>query len=150
VAILTNEASLGARWSPILALWAYEWWLDVPLAERKAAGAIDALVERMAGLEVRIAEEITKRGQRVSQLARPIASYEGTYESPLWGTVIIKARGDQLAVTHGNLSCVTTAFTNPETARLELVPSQGAVLAFLPETGAVERIAIGEMTFERR
>lgn len=150
VAVLTNEASLGARWSPILALWAYEWWLDVPLAERKAAGAIDALVERMAALQVRIADDLAERSKRVSQLARPITTYEGTYESPLWGTVIVKARDNQLAVTHGNLSCVTTAFTNPETARLELVPSQGAVIAFLPVTGAVERITISEMTFERR
>jgi hypothetical protein len=57
-------------------------------------------------------------------------AYVGRYDNPMVGTITIERRGDQLWATIGALSSVLEPFTQPETARVELVPMNGDVLKF--------------------
>lgn len=149
VAVMVNEDSAGGILMDALAVWAYEWWLDVAADERRAAAQLDELVAQLPVHAQRFAAHQAELAARTWQLARPRADYAGTYVSDLWGTVVITLRGEELEARAGNLVCVATPYTSPETMRVELIPHRGQVVVFEPATGPVERIVIDGDAYTR-
>src|SRR5437870_3889933 len=60
----------------------------------------------------------------------PNEAYTGRYHNPLFGMLVIAKEGDHLVASLANLHAVLEAFTEPETARVEMVPGSGEVLRF--------------------
>ncbi len=54
----------------------------------------------------------------------------GRYESAVYGTITVEQRGDKLVASIGRLSGELQPFTEPESARVELIPGTGDVLRF--------------------
>ena len=71
-----------------------------------------------------------KRAARPWMLQHPNGAYTGTYENPQFGTMTIREEGGHLVATTGGVRSVLEAFTEPETARVELVPENGEVVRF--------------------
>lgn len=71
-----------------------------------------------------------KRAARPWMLKHPNGAYTGTYENPQFGTLVIREEGGHLVAATGGVQSVLEAFTEPETARVELVPENGEVLRF--------------------
>jgi len=149
VAVLVNEGSVGDRFADVAAVWAYDWWLGVNQEEARADSLTTQLVTQKHAFAARMAAELEARAKRKWMLSRPLAAYGGTYRNPLHGTLVVTSREDALEVRIGNLHGMATAFERPETARVELEPGSGRVIAFRPETGTVDRVVIGDVTYER-
>jgi CubicO group peptidase (beta-lactamase class C family) len=149
VAVLGNEATVGARFVDVAAVWMYDWWLGSSEEERAAPGLLDELLAQRVELDARFAAQAEAFAKRKWMLSRPREAYAGTYASDLWGTVEITAENGELVVRAGRLQCVATAFEKPETMRVELVPGTGQVAAFAPEDGAVETLSIGGDVYAR-
>lgn len=150
VGVLTNEGTVGSRFADIVGMWVYDWWFDVPEDERAAPGAVDQLAAMRAQLDAKLAADFESRARREWMLSRPLDAYTGTFVNDLWGTVEVSEQDGRLAVRTGNLRCVTTAYEKPETARIELVPGNGMVIAFEPQEGEVEQVRIDGDVYVRR
>ena len=119
------------------------------LSDSLVTGIVDRHVKGMPGFKREIKEIHEKRAKRKWMLSRPLKAYNGTYRNELQGTVVVTSTDGTLEVQAGNLHCVTTAYERPETARVELIPGDGQVIAFRPEKGDVKRISIGRKVYER-
>ena len=85
-----------------------------------------------------------------TMLAHPNASYAGVYESPLYGRLTIEQRSGTLVAKMAQLAAPVEAFTEPETARVELVPGSGEVLRFTFGPGeAAESVQWADEVFRR-
>ncbi|HVG25234.1 MAG TPA: serine hydrolase [Thermoanaerobaculia bacterium] len=81
-------------------------------------------------------DDAAKRASRTWTLTHPRDAYAGRYESPTYGTLTIEQRGEKLVATIGRLSAELEPFTNPDSARVELIPGTGEVLQFRFAPGA--------------
>jgi CubicO group peptidase (beta-lactamase class C family) len=149
VAVLVNESFVGRSVPGMASVWSYDWWLNVPEAERAAPHQLTEAVEARAKMVAGVAADRAKRAGRTWTLAHPKSFYAGRYTNELFGTVELIATGDDLHVRHGNLHCVAEPFTEPETIRYEFLPGRGQVLAFKVGEQAVERIEMGGAQYER-
>ena len=95
--------------------------------------------------------DVEKRSKRPWQLKHANDAYAGRYENPALGTLVIRQEGDRLYASHFNLRSVLEAFTEPETARVEMVPGSGEVLRFKFPEGAdkPESVRWGDDVFTR-
>lgn len=95
-----------------------------------------------------MAQELSKRQQRVAkhrkelaerswQLTKDFKAYSGRYINEAYGTIEVDGSNNQLAIKMGNMHCVATPYTKENTARVEMVPGSGDVLAFKLENGEV-------------
>lgn len=92
-----------------------------------------------------------KRAGRTWTLTRPRNVYAGRYDSPTFGTLTIEQRGETLVASIGRLSATLEPFTDPDSARVELIPGSGDVLQFrLSADGAPEAVKWGDEVFVRR
>lgn len=133
VAIATNTGGTGAPVRDLIAAFAYDVLLGKPNVEQ----AYDAHLAKMRGdanaqLE-RVRADIEKRRQRKPSLTRARSAYAGTYSNDAYGSLQIRMDGDALRASIGQLAAPLEPFTEPETARVELVPGQGEVLKFVFE-----------------
>lgn len=149
VAVVVNEGSIGFSLTDVAAAWAYEWWLGVPAAERTADADLAALVARVPEFEDRLAADRANRADREWLLSRPLSAYAGRFENETWGSIVITEEANRLHVAAGKLYCIAEPYTKPETARVELVPLSGHVILFEPEEGAVERVQLDGVVYER-
>jgi len=78
----------------------------------------------------RIAADIEKRGKRAPTLTRESFSYAGAYVNPQFGTLSITADGRKFRAKIGQLTSVLEPFTDPDSARVELIPGSGQVMHF--------------------
>lgn len=156
VVVLANESGSGGRLATLFATTIYDWWAAAPgerdavMAEARAEA--DALYDGYRAALARYADALEARAERTWQLALEPASYAGTFEHPDYGTMAVEARPSEaapLAVRFGRLHAVATPFTEPETARVELVPGRGQVVRFVVEAGAVRAIVWDGLTFRR-
>ena len=128
--ILTNEATVGAAASDILAAYIYDRVVDVAGAEEQLSKMIVELESRHAKNLESVQKSYADRAKRTSQLTLPLDSYVGKYRHELLGDIDINIENNALAVSFGNLHVVSTPFTQKETIRVELIPGQGKVVSF--------------------
>jgi len=83
-----------------------------------------------------MAAELEKRAQRPWMLKHANEAYTGRYENPSIGTLTIASEGGHLVASLANLHAVLEAFTEAESARVEMVPGSGEVLRFKFSEGA--------------
>ncbi|HEX7153770.1 MAG TPA: DUF3471 domain-containing protein [Thermoanaerobaculia bacterium] len=83
-------------------------------------------------------------------LTKAAPSYAGTFENELYGTLTLRAEGDKLRAAMGRLSAELEPYTEPETARVELIPGTGEVLRFeLDENGRAVAVKYHDEVFRR-
>ena len=128
--ILTNEATVGAAASDILAAYIYDRVLDVSGAEEQFSKMIVELESRYKQNVESTQKSFADRAKRTSQLTLPLDSYVGKYHHELLGDIDVNIQNNTLAVSFGNLYAVSTPYTQKETIRVELIPGQGKVVSF--------------------
>jgi CubicO group peptidase (beta-lactamase class C family) len=146
VAITTNTSSPGAQLRDLVAAYAY----DVLLGKSDVDAAY---VTHLAKLRTdtdtsiaRIREDVEKRRQRPPSLARSATAYAGRYANDLYGTIEIRDGRASL----GQLAAQLEPYTEPESARVELIPGSGEVLRFKFANGdRAESLVYREEVFRR-
>jgi CubicO group peptidase (beta-lactamase class C family) len=92
-----------------------------------------------------------KRAARSWQLSHPFEAYAGTYENPMYGTLTLELRGKTLHASMGRLSSELAPFTEPESARVELIPGTGEILRFtFSPSGTAESLKFDDQVFVRK
>lgn len=153
VVVLANESGIGGRLASLLAAFAYDWWNAAPsdrdAVVARAREARDAIKTQMtAGLD-RYAQSLAERAERTWQLSLAPSAYSGTYVHPGYGTMVVEVIDGELAARLGRLHAVATPFTQPETARVELIPGRGQVLTFQLGDDRADAVVWDGETFER-
>jgi CubicO group peptidase (beta-lactamase class C family) len=138
VAVVTNSGGYSGRVLNLIAAYVYDRLLEKPNAEATNAEALAKMKATAQTQRERFLAEVAKRAQRPWMLKHPNAAYAGRYESPLYGTMIIEEHGEKLVASLADLRSEVEAFTDPESARVELIPGSGSVLRFTFNGDAVE------------
>jgi CubicO group peptidase (beta-lactamase class C family) len=146
VAVVANSGGLSGMVANFIAAQIYDRLLNKP---DTFARDLEALKQNLDKQRVAYLADIDKRSKRPWMLKHPNQAYAGTYESPMYGTLKIETRGDHLVASLAHLSATLEAFTEPESARIELVPGSGEVLSFNFKGDEVESVKWGEDVFRR-
>lgn len=93
--------------------------------------------------------DVEKRSKRPWMLQHANNAYAGRYESPTLGELRIEKDSDRLVASLGRLRAPLEAFTEPESARVELVPNSGEVLRFKFNGDRVASVTWGDNEFRR-
>lgn len=138
VGVMTNASGPGALQTlQIVTSYALDRLLEKPDAGSAAATRVARLKEDIAKGRAAFQADIEKRAKRTWMLKHANDAYAGRYDSPTLGTLVIRQEGDRLVASLGpNLRAPLEAFTEPETARVELIPGSGEVLRFTFDGGA--------------
>ncbi len=147
VAVVTNSGGPSAGLRDLVASYIYDRLLgkDADYDQHLARMKSDA--ER--SME-RARADLQRRRAREPSLTRENASYTGRFVSEDYGALHIAPAGAGLRASLGQLSAVLEPFTEPETARVELVPGSGEVLRFeIGEDGRAEKVTYRRKTFRR-
>ncbi|MGZ5494561.1 MAG: serine hydrolase [Thermoanaerobaculia bacterium] len=149
VAIVTNSDGPSVALNEI-ATYVYDRLLRETDAGRSSAELLAKLKASVQQQRERFLAEVDKRSKRPWMLRHANQAYVGTYESPWYGTLRIEQRGDKLYASLAQLSTVVEAFTEPESARVEMVPGSGEVLRFTFGNGdTADSVKWGEDVFQR-
>ena len=150
VAITTNDEGAGYLFVDIAAAYAYDWYqLGPEAAARNAETATARLVQQAAHQIEAGAAERARRAARPWRLSLPFAAYRGRYCSEELGTMEVGGSGQALDVRMGLLHAAAQAFTDPDSARIELIPMSGQVLRFRLENGRVTGLETDGQAFTR-
>jgi len=146
VAVMVNESSVGGELLRATLEMSYDWWLG---EEVRMSAATAALLESREKFTTRIAADVAARAEREWQLSLPRAAYTGTFTSDWYGDVVITELDGELHFQNGNLHCVATPYTRPETMRVEPIPGRGMVVRFHSDEGSVDELEMDGDWFER-
>ena len=150
VGVMTNASGPVTAVLAMISEYVYDSLLEKPDAEKKSAERLEKLAATNAQRRSAYVAEIEKRSQRQWMLQHPNAAYAGRYENPLYGTLTIEPQGTNLQASIGALHGVLEAFTQPETARVELIPGTGEVLQFqIGSDGNAETLRWRDEVFRR-
>ncbi|HVE73040.1 MAG TPA: serine hydrolase domain-containing protein [Thermoanaerobaculia bacterium] len=147
VAITTNTSSPGAQLRDVIAAYAY----DVLLGKAEVDAAYEAHLAKLrtetdASL-ARIKADVEKRKGRAPSLTRNANAYAGRYANDLYGTIEITPA---MRASLGQLAGALEPFTEPDSARVELIPGSGEVLRFKFASGdRAEAVTYREEVFRR-
>ena len=150
VGAMTNA---GLSHSPLelVSAYVYDRLMDVPNVDAIYAEKLAQIRTRFDTVKKNQIAEVQKRALRKSMLQHPLHIYAGQYEHPMYGTLSITVRDEKLVASLGRLSGEIQPFTEPETARVELIPGSGAVLRFLFSNGTQpDAVKWGEEVMTRR
>ena len=150
VVVMVNEDAVAGGLADLIANYVYDWHAGRPDLEAAYDAALAELVDRRDRARVSIARQLAERAARPWMLARPVAAYAGTYESPVMGTVRVAERDGAMVVSLGVMEAVAEPFTRPESIRVELVPLQGQVMLFSAEGETPASLEYLGETFTRR
>ena len=151
VAVVTNSGGMNGVALNLIAESIYDRLLNKPSAGTTSAERLAKLKADMQQRRERFVADVEKRSKRPWMLQHPNEAYAGVYESPLYGTLRIEQRGSKLFASLANLSAAVEAFTEPESARVELVPGSGEVLRFtFGSSDTVVSVKWGDGVFQRR
>ena len=147
VAVMVNEDVSGGRLADMLAGALY----DQLLVDGHAfdMSQVNAFAERLKEIRTRIEAGMAQRAQRPWTLSKERSAYAGRYTSAMLGTMEVRADGSTLQVSIGNLHCTATAYTEPETIRVELIPGRGEVIGFRMTDGRASGLRYNNMDFNR-
>lgn len=131
VVILNNEDMLSSKFTGIIAKQIYSLLLDDKNANITAKAEANTLRNKLNQLSQQLAKQQKKLAERKWQLSLEKHSYTGSYKHPLLGEVLItKDDNNSLNVSWGHLSTIATAYTKPDTMRVELIPNNGEIIQF--------------------
>lgn len=133
VAVMVNDGLAGNRLNSLFTNFALDWWLEEDGVEEKYQKRATEFVEEVRKVGQRVLQGKAERANREWQLSYGFPHYSGEYHNELYGTIRIEGSEDQIKVHFGNLYCVGTPYTKPNTVRIELVPGSGEVLEFMLE-----------------
>lgn len=150
VAVLVNDGSIGGRAGHMIATYAYDWLLQTENTEADYAKQLQDLANSFEAGKKSIQNDFANRAKRTSQLSLPLENYAGKYENSNYGTIELYTQNNVLAAKMGNMQCVSTAFTEKETVRVEMIPGAGQVLKFNKNgTDKIESITWDTMEFKK-
>jgi len=147
VGVMTNASGPANR-----ALMLVTSYINDRLLGKEVDGSarIEAFKADLAKARTEMIADVAKRSQRPWMLKHPNDAYTGRYTSSLFGTMAIQSEGDHLVASLGNLHAVLEAYTQPESARVELVPSEGEVLQFVfTDSAKAKSVKWGDDVFQR-
>jgi CubicO group peptidase (beta-lactamase class C family) len=151
VGAMTNA---GLSHSPLelVSAYVYDRLMNVPDVEATYAAKLAQLRTRFDTVKKNQIADTAKRAQRTWRLAHPLDAYAGRYESATYGTLTIEQHAGRLVAAIGSLSGELEPFTEPESARVELIPGTGDVLqfAFAPEAAAPASVKWGDEVLTRK
>jgi CubicO group peptidase (beta-lactamase class C family) len=147
VAVITNSGGMSGVVMNFLAAYVYDRVLEKPNAEQSNAEQLVKLEDFLKKQRERFLAGVAERAKRPWMLKHANEAYVGRYESPLLGTMVIEQRGDKLVASLAQLSSTFEAFTEPESARVELIPGNGSVLRFSFNGDAVESLKFDDEVF---
>jgi hypothetical protein len=140
VAVVTNAGGQAGRVLNFLAAYVYDRMSEKPSAEAANAERLTRLAADLKQQRERFLAGVAERAKRPWMLKHPNEAYVGRYESPWYGTMVIEQRGDKLVASLAHLHSDIEAFTEPESARIEMPPGSGSVLRFKFNGDVVESL----------
>ena len=151
VVILNNEDMLSSKLTAAVAKSIYATLLNKPEAIVEAQAMSTALQKKLSQLPAQIKKRQENMSQRKWQLSLAKSAYQGSYQHPEFGQININHNDqDQLVVSWGQTHSVATAFTKPETMRVELIPNSGEIIAFQLEDKKVTGFTYNKAKFDKR
>lgn len=138
VAVMVNEGIAGNRLKDFYAAFAYNYLLGKENTEEQFNKMAAELSTQLKNVLTRITNDEAQRAKREWQLSMPLEKYTGTFKNEYYGTVEIKKMDKNLHVRLGNLHCIPTPYTQPETIRVELIPGTGEVILFEVANGIIK------------
>jgi CubicO group peptidase (beta-lactamase class C family) len=130
VAITTNTSAPGAQLRDLIAAYAYDVLLGKPDVDVAYEGHLAKMRTDTDQQIARIRADLEKRSQRAPSLTRASSAYAGRYANDLYGTIEVRPEGSAMRASLGQLAAELEPFTEPDTARVELIPGSGEVLRF--------------------
>jgi CubicO group peptidase (beta-lactamase class C family) len=150
VGLMTNASGPAGRVVDFLNTYIYDRLLEVPNVETIYAERLAKFKSDWAAARAGYLVEIEKRSRRPWMLQHPNSAYVGRYENPMYGTIVITEEGKGLTASFAQLKSVLEAFTEPETARVELIPGSGEVFRFqIGSDGTAETLRYDDEVFRR-
>lgn len=150
VAVLVNEGTLGSTYADVISTFIYDWWLTGPKVRQRYDEFVQRMVQQREQQYQQIKQGLAERESRTFDLSLPLSSYEGTYINPLIGTIEIHKKEESLEVRLGNMKDIATPYTQQNTIRVELIPTQGEVIRFhVAEDNSISYLQTKGMQFEK-
>jgi hypothetical protein len=151
VGIAVNSGGAARTVMQMIAAYAYDWWLGVDNVDADYAKRLDEFIAQFSTRKQQAIAAAAERAKRTWQLSKPFSEYSGRYTNELFGTIEITARENDVAVRWGNMNCIATPFTQPDTIRVELEPGgNGEVMKFNKDAAdKVVSITYNGLTFAR-
>ena len=150
VGVMTNASGPVTAVLAMISEYAYDSLLEKPDVESKYADRLAKLAANIKQRKAAYAADVEKRSKRQWMLQHPNAAYAGRFDNPLYGTLTIEQQGNALQASIGRLRSVLEAFTEPESARVELIPGTGEVLRFqIGSDGNAETLRWRDEVFRR-
>lgn len=150
VGVLTNSGIAGPV-NQLLVSYAYDRLLGKPDIESDYAARLAKLRAELDKMKAGAVTSAQSRASRTWQLRRERRAYTGQYENALFGTMIIEERDGKLYASIGAMRSELEPYTEPESARVELIPGSGETLQFAPADGArPETVTFRKEVFTRK
>jgi CubicO group peptidase (beta-lactamase class C family) len=134
VVVMVNEDLVTGELADLVANYVYDRFNERPDLE----AAYDTLLATMVATRDRRLAALTRaraeRAARPSMLSHPLETYQGTWVSPAMGTIEITQADGRLVVRSGVMSATAEAATDAESIRVELVPFEGQIITFAPDS----------------
>ncbi len=127
VGVMTNASGPASRVLLLVTSYIYDLLLGKPV---DPADTVAAFKSELGKARAAMLADVEKRSKRPWMLQHPNDAYAGRYENPGFGTLVISTDGDHLVASIAGLRSVLEAFTEPESARVEILPGQGEVFRF--------------------
>jgi CubicO group peptidase (beta-lactamase class C family) len=144
VAVVANSGGMSGVVLNNLAAYVYD-----RLLGKTPDDPLPKLSESMKKQREQMLAGIAARAKCPWMLEHPREAYVGRYDNPLFGPMVIEQRGDELYATLEHITSVVEAFTEPESARVELPPGNGSVLRFTFDGDAVVSLKWDDEIFQR-
>jgi len=150
IAVLVNDASLGASLAELVARYAYDLLREKPGLDEKYDQALRDYAVAARTVRQRVAADRARRASRPQTLPRPLSAYAGTFANPDYGAVTFTVVGDRLEATMGPLwSKVEVYDANREALRVELTGGGSVVQYAFDGQGQARSIEASGMRFTR-
>lgn len=132
VAVVTNDEGAGFQFIDLAAAYAYDWFAVGPeAAALRGEQAVTKLADDTVQRTARLAAGAAQRAGRAWRLTLPREAYRGRYCSPEYGTMEVADEGGGMLIKVGLLRALAEPFTEPDSARVELIGNNGAPLQFV-------------------
>lgn len=149
VGVLTNASDTQSL-VELISGYAYERLLETPDVEAKYAERLAKMRADLEKAKAGLIAGYAKIAARPSMLRHPNAAYAGRYSNDGIGTITIEERDGKLEASIGPLRSTLESYTEPESARVELVPGQGEVLRFVfTASDRADAFSSGDDVFRR-
>lgn len=149
VAVFNNNNVVGTGVTHAIANYVYDKTGGYADAEARFEAALDAAAALRDQIAQRVATDRANRAARPWTLTRPRAAYAGAYENADWGRIEIAAEGETLNLRFGVLQATATAYTRPDSLRVEFVPGSGTGMDFGGDDPIPPALTFQEATFQR-